>query len=376
MSIYVGLGLLSKPYAVAKGGWVSIGFCGLFSFVANFSGKMLVKCFETPSCQSSKTYANVADRVLGFWGAMLVICVASAEFLIASCICMLFIWANIEQLLPSVQRWYIVGISSAVTLPTVWIIKLGEASWLSLLGFISTLLIVFTLVFVRAYYGELEDVDLDNIVGPDLPLSLGIFMLSLAGHAALPQVYREMSTPSDFNSMLNFCFVMIFIMYGAAGAVGYSIYGAASDIIVSTNMVSNPGGVLPKITAGFIITKNYLTLNPLLAVLCNSIEVILGIDEARGAQRIFRTHVFLGCAGLAYVCSDILPFLESILGAVCTMMTSFILPGILFALLSKDSSSWKVWFSSRFVFAFGIIMMVFLTYGAVNSLLHPDDSTF
>jgi len=252
---------------------------------------------------------------------------------------------------------------------------LNEASRLTLLGFISTLLIVSTLVFVRVYYGELENVDLKNTVGPNLPLSMGVFMLSLAGHAALPQVYKEMSKPEDFNNMLNFSFFVMFIMYTTAGVVGYIIYGSVSNIIISTNMVKNPGGVLPKITSGFIIAKNYLTLNPIIAVLCNTTEVIMGIEESQAKQRIYRTFMLLVCAGLAYLASDALPFVESITGAICTMMTSFIIPSILFAMLNKESPSWKVWFSGRFICVFGSIMLVMLTYGAIESLLHPDNNT-
>jgi len=375
LSVYVGLGLLSKPYAVYEGGWISIVFCGIFSYVANISGKMLVDCFETPQCKSSKTYADVVDKVLGFWGAVLLICVAAFEFLAATCISLLFIWANLEELMPSVNKLFLIFISTALALPTVWIVNLGEASWLSLLGCVSVLLIIFTLVFVRIYYGEQEDIDFKNFVGPNVSLSMGIFMLSLAGHAALPQVYREMSKPDDFNNMLNFCFFIMFMMYSITGILGYVIYGSMSNIIISTNMIKHPGGVLPKITAGIIIAKNYVTLNPMMAVLCNSLEIVVGIEEKRTKQRIFRTCMFLLCALLAYLAADQLPFLESIIGAFCTMMTSFIMPGILFASLKRESQSWNIWFSGRFICFFGSSMMVLLAYGAVKSLIHSDNNT-
>jgi len=256
-----------------------------------------------------------------------------------------------------------------VSLPTVWLIKLSEASWLSLLGFISTLLMVSTLVFVRIYYGELEDVDLNNTVGPDILLSLGVFTLSLSGHAALPQIYREMSKPDEFNKMLNVCFFIMFIIYASMGVIGYLTYGSLSNIIISTNLVENPGGVLPKITAGFIIAKNYLTLNPCVAVLCNSTEVMMGIEEARLKQRIYRSFVFLLAAGLSYLAIDSLPFLESLTSAVCTMLTSFIFPAIIFALLNKELKSWRIIFRSGFICTFGAAQMAMLAYGAINSLL-------
>jgi len=90
-------------------------------------------------------------------------------------------------------------ISTVVCIPTIWLIKLSDASLLTLLGFASTLLIVFTLVFVRAYDGELDNVDMGNFIGPNIPLSIGIFVISLAGHSSLPSVYKEMRKPEEID---------------------------------------------------------------------------------------------------------------------------------------------------------------------------------
>ena len=40
---------------------------------------------------------------------------------------------------------------------------------------------------------------------------LGIFILSMAGHAALPGVYAQMRRPEDFNRMLDVSFLSSFL---------------------------------------------------------------------------------------------------------------------------------------------------------------------
>jgi len=372
LCIYVGLGLLSKPYAVAKGGWVSIAILAFFTCLANFSGKMLVNCFDTAQCRNATTYADVVDRALGYWGAIFLIVVVSTEFFGGLCISIIFIWRNLETLMPSVPSFWIRVTSTVVSLPTMWLIKLADVSWLTLLGFISSVLVVVILVFVRIYYGKLEDVDLSNSFGSNIPLSLGIYMVSLAGHAALPQVYREMSDPSKFNLVMNISFLTIFIIYAGTGVVGYLIYGSLSDIVISTNLIKNPGGVFPKITTGFIITKNFLTLNPFVTVLCDSSEVMMGIEESRVKQRLFRSFVFLSAAAISYVASDALPFIESITGAIFSMFSSFIIPALVFAFLKKELKSLRIRFKSGFILFFGFVAMGFSSYGAIESLLHPD----
>jgi len=372
LSIFVGLGLLSKPYAVAKGGWASIILLAAFSVISNLAGKMLVNCFMTPRCRHITTYSRLVDEVLGYWGAIILVAAVSLEFLAALCISMIFIWSNLQSLIPTVPSIWVRSISTAAALPTIWLLTLSEVSWLTLLGSISSFLIVLSLIFVRIYYGQLEDVDLHNNFGPDIPLSLGIYMVSLAGHAALPQVYAEMSNPAQFNRMLDLTFLMIFLVYASVGVVGYLIYGEMSDIVISTNMVKNPGGILPTLTTGFILAKNFLTLNPFVSVLCNGPEVIMGITDSSMIKRIFRTLVFLASAVISYLAADALPFLESITAAICTMFSSFIIPGIVFALLKRKMKSWKIWSSSIFFILFGVSMLGLLSYGAIGSLVHPD----
>jgi len=160
----------------------------------------------------------------------------------------------------------------------------------------------------------------------------------------------------------------MFIAYAGAGCVGYMIYGANASIIISTNLVSNPGGVLAKITAGLTITKNYFTMNPLVTVLCNGTEIMMGIKEKPLNQRIYRTTMFIIAALVAFFTQDTLPFLESLTGGVSIMITTFILPAILFYCLHKENSTTLLKLTSAFILVFGCIMMVLLTYGACLSL--------
>lgn len=288
------------------------------------------------------------------------------------CICMLFIWGNLVSLMPEISRIYIVTISTAMILPTTWLIKLSDAWLLTFLGFMSTLLIVGTIIYLYFGYGGIEDVDMKNTVGPDIPLSAGIFILSLSGQAALPQIYREMSKPEEFDWVMDISFFTMFVIYIATGIGGYMIYGMSSEIIISTSMLKNPGGILPKIVAWLVILKNYFTINPYVSVLCDSSEIMMGIDKSVVNQRIFRSFAFLSSAAISYLAFDALPFVESFSSATFTMLTSFILPAILFVQLNKEAKSRKLQYTAIFIAVLGFVMMGVLTFGAINSLRYPD----
>ena len=71
---------------------------------------------------------------------------------------------------------------------------------------------------------------------------LGIFILSMAGHAALPGVYAQMRRPEDFNRMLDVSFFVIFLVYAVVAACGFYTYGDETAVVVTTNIESWPGG--------------------------------------------------------------------------------------------------------------------------------------
>jgi vesicular inhibitory amino acid transporter len=371
LNIFMGLGLLSKPWAFAKGGWIMIPLLAVLTLIANICGKLIVSCFETPKCRGSTSYSDIVDKVFGYWGAVTLIILVAFEWVAAICILLLFIWVNVERLMPGVSRLYIVGISTAVTLPTVWILKLSNTWLLTFLGWMTIVGLLGTMLYLWASYGELVDVDLGNTIGPDIPLSTSIYMLSLSGQSALPQVYREMSKPEDFNWVIDVCFIIMFLVYTIAGVSGYMVYGYSSSIVISTDMVMNPGGVLPKIVSCLVIANNYLTVNSYVAAFCDSSEIMMGIEEAYMKRRVLRSFAFLACAGLAYLAYDALVFVESFSSATCVMITSFILPAVLFLLLKGDSIPLRARLTSSFISFLLVVMTVAMTYSAINTLVHP-----
>ena len=57
--------------------------------------------------------------------------------------------------------------------------------------------------------------DYDNFA-----VGAGIFTVSLGGQACLPGIYDEMEDKSQFEPMLNVCFVIMFVCYAMMGSTG------------------------------------------------------------------------------------------------------------------------------------------------------------
>ena len=97
VNMYVGLGLLSKPYALRLGGWLSLVFLAVFTGIFNYTGKLLVRCFDVaPHVQ---TFVGLGLAAGGPWGLWTVGVVSIADFFSAICMCLIIVWNSIRMLI-------------------------------------------------------------------------------------------------------------------------------------------------------------------------------------------------------------------------------------------------------------------------------------
>ena len=88
VNILLGVGLLSVPGALAKGGWAALGVLGLLGVVTNYTGKAIVRCQEYdlragigPVLES---YEDIGERAFGPAGRAFITTVLYTE-LIGTC---------------------------------------------------------------------------------------------------------------------------------------------------------------------------------------------------------------------------------------------------------------------------------------------------
>ena len=102
LNVYVGLGLLSKPYAIAEGGWLAVPTLALLCFVANITGKLIVSGFAKLPPEA-RSYAGLGDKAFGAPGRAFVSGVITLEFFGALMVVLIFVWKNALLLAP----WYL-----------------------------------------------------------------------------------------------------------------------------------------------------------------------------------------------------------------------------------------------------------------------------
>ena len=214
---------------------------------------------------------------------------------------------------------------------------------------------------------ETYDVVPANI--PAFSVSIGIFILSYAGHACLPEIYVSMREPEKFERVLDVCFVIMFVTYSGMALFGYLQYGQATKVLITDNLVEGgPSKTVAKILICFVIASCYFQVSPILSVVAVIPEDLFGIDSAF-KKRLFRTSLFAAITVCSWCIVQHLAVLEAVTGSLCTMITSVICPALFyFGLNTKSISRTETVVLGGCVVS-GVLLGAFLVYNDVVAVL-------
>lgn len=352
VNIYVGLGLLSMPYAMKEAGLIFIAVIVLCTALFTFSGRILVSTFKTLSPGTPLSYQSVGQVALGMFGRRLVDVLVFTEFIGAVAMMYVIAWNSILHIIhggaaPSYtfSFWMVVLGTMVATIPTIWVENFARISVLSLLGLFSSLLVVGTVIGVSAKESSHgHDVELVNF--SSMPIALGIYLVSLSGHATLPTLRASMKNPDRyFGLTLNVSFIVMCALYLTVGIAGYLRYGDSTLVLITSNLDTDVtttfGFYLDKIVSGCVAASALTTISPAVHVLG---EVPLNFFEAPGYlwRSFVKTMTLLLCLALAVGGFNYLASIESLLGGVCSLSTSLVLPPLFYFLIKrKELPVWK-----------------------------------
>jgi len=205
-------------------------------------------------------------------------------------------------------------------------------------------------------------------------VAVGIFSTSFAGQACLPVVYAQMGKPHQYERLLSVCFAIMFLVYAAMGVAGYIVYGAESEVLVTSNIATWPGGVAAWISISLVVSSCACTIAPVVAVLADPFEAKLLGRHSEGkctswAVRGIRTCLFGAAATFAYVMRANLGNLESLMGGVASIQTSLVLPSLFYVKMFASELSCCTKFVNYSIAVAGCLLSAFIVYSNVQDML-------
>jgi vesicular inhibitory amino acid transporter len=278
INLLLGVGVLSLPFAVRQSGWaVALPLLALLSVITNYTGKLIGKCLQIDS--NMRTFPDIGFVAFGQKGRIFIAVIFFIEIFSACVMYVILMGDNMNKLFPALSSPEFMVLGFILVLPTCWAKNLTSLSYFSLLGIMSSVVLVTVLVFlgfqahspeVLAQFGGSVLEPRPTLLFTDLeraPLGLGLVMVGFGGHACFPNVYVSMADKTQFASVLNLTYIFTFIVYCGTAAVGYQMYGELTQQEVTLNIVNSDPGILSSGATWLIVlnpmTKFALTLFPI-----------------------------------------------------------------------------------------------------------------
>ena len=169
-------------------------------------------------------------------------------------------WADLFKLYPrlGLKEW--AAINSVIALPSLFITKMPIISWLSMISVFSLMvLITFTLTQVSMW-------SMNNIPAFDpqtFPIGFGIIVSSYTAHAVFPSIEGSMKNPKQFNSMMNWSFLLAATIKECLGTFLVLRFGKNAAQVATVNL---DGHIFFSRISTVLVVSNVILAIPLFVV--------------------------------------------------------------------------------------------------------------
>ncbi|KAK7339674.1 hypothetical protein VNO77_20355 [Canavalia gladiata] len=377
-----GIGILTIPYAIKEGGWLSLSLLLMFAIICCYTGILLQRCIE--NYIGLKTYPDIGQAAFGIAGRLGIAIFLYVE-LFASCVeYIILVSDNLSSLFPNTHMRFggtdfdteqIFAITAAVlVLPTVWLRNLSLLSYISVGGIFASMLVALCLFWVGTvdqvvvgFKPSRKILDLENI-----SVSVGLYSFCFAGHAVFPNIYTSMKEPSKFSSVLYISFAFCLVMYISVGTMGYLTFGDSVESQFTLNMPKElyASKIATWTTAVTPLAKYALTLLPI----ASSIEELVPSPRLRchATSVIIRTVLVI----LSLLVALYIPYfgsLMALIGSFMSTVVALIYPCACYLKLHSDRVSKVEITNCILVINVGLVCAFIGSYSAISKLAGDGD---
>uniref|UniRef100_A0ACD5VH43 Uncharacterized protein n=1 Tax=Avena sativa TaxID=4498 RepID=A0ACD5VH43_AVESA len=337
-----GIGVLSMPYAVSQGGWLSLALFAVVGAVCYYTGTLIERCMRADS--SITSYPDVGRFAFGAAGQRTIAFFMYVELYLVAISFLVLEGDNLDKLFPGASvdlfgchlhgKQLFIVLAGAVILPTTWLKKLGMLAYVSALGLVASAALTASLLWAgvsdehTAFPGRNSNVL--NLAG--LPTSLGLYFVCFTGHAVFPTIYSSMKNNKHFSQVLLFSSVLCSLNYGITAVLGYLIYGDDVQSQVTLNLPS--GRLYTKVAIVMTLINPLAKYALLVAPITSAIEERFLLVGSAPARVAVSTTVLVSTVAVA----SVVPFfgyLMSFIGSFLSVMATVMFPCLCYLKIYK-----------------------------------------
>uniref|UniRef100_A0A5B7B201 Putative Transmembrane amino acid transporter family protein isoform 1 n=2 Tax=Davidia involucrata TaxID=16924 RepID=A0A5B7B201_DAVIN len=375
---FLGIGLLTVPYALSSGGWLSLFLFFLIAAMTFYTGLLLKRCLDVDP--SIRSYLDIAERAFGTRGRIIVSVIMNSELYLVAIGLLILEGDNLHNLFPKFMikigtiftvdgRQSFVIITALVILPSMLLTDLSILSYVSATGVFSCLIILGSVVCVGAINGVGFHAKGTLLNAGGIPTAVSLYIVCFAGHPVIPSIYTSMRHPYQFSKVLLFSFTVTTITYMSMSIVAYLMYGDNVESQITLNLPTGEVSAEVAIYTTLLIpiTRYALMVTPV----ATGIES--GLSDNYKNWRPVRLLIRIALLSSTVMVACVFPYFESlmaIVGSIFVVLASFLIPCLCYL---KISSSYQRW-SYELMGIMGIVVFatfagVFGTYSSIAELV-------
>nr|PNR57939.1 hypothetical protein PHYPA_004933 [Physcomitrium patens] len=379
MNVLTGVGILSTPYAAAKGGWLSLILLLFFALICCYTAILLRRCLD--SDPYIRSYRDVGEASFGKWGRWIVSILLYLELYAVTVEFLIMEGDNLAHRFPSASislgRYILdphevfIILSAAIMLPTVWLRKLPFQPHLAT-RVVASLLIVLTVGRI----GVLDGVGFHHhgtlVHWNGLPVAAGLCSFCYCGHAVFPSVYCSLRNRTQFSLVVVLSFILCTILYDGIAAMGYTMFGDELQSQITLNLPHEAPASQFAIWVTLInpFAKYALTLTPVVVALEEFLphSVKGSREDMRFWGTILRTLIVISTVIVALS----IPFfglLMAFIGSLLSATVSIILPCLCYLKIYGHQLSDPKVSCVGAVLSLGILVAIGGTYFSVVAII-------
>ncbi|KAL1551032.1 hypothetical protein AAHA92_18924 [Salvia divinorum] len=162
LSALTGIGLLSIPYALSQGGWLSLASLFVIAIICFYTALLMKKCMDSSS--QIKTYPDIGKHAFGKKGSVLISVFIYLELFLLAVVCLilegdtihkLFSHTNVHVLGNTIEgKPMFIILTELVMLPTTWLKDLSLLAYVCSFfagGILASLIIIATIFWIGAF---------------------------------------------------------------------------------------------------------------------------------------------------------------------------------------------------------------------------------
>lgn len=377
-----GVGILSIPYALSKGGWLSLILLFTVASLCLYTGLLLQRCMEAHPF--IKSYPDIGGLAFGYKGRTTIAIFMYLELYLVAVEFLILEGDNLDKLFPNTEleiggvkvhgKQLFVLITALVIWPTTWLRSLGVMAYVSAGGVVASVTVVGSVFWAGAIDG-VGFHEKGELVGWDgMPTAISLFTFCYCGHAVFPTLCNSMKDRSQFSKVLIVCFILSTISYGSMAILGYLMYGENLMSQITLNLPTR--NISSKIAIYTTLINPLTKYAVIITPIATAIEDTPPFRNSRPVSFLVRTIIVISTVVVALT----IPFfgyVMAFIGAFLSVTVSILLPCLCYIKINKTSQSFRL----EFMIIVGILVTgsavsVMGTYTSVTQIVKRLTKTY